>query len=406
MKKVIALLLAFSVMLCLCACDNSKNDTSPSESTNISDINPLPQDKKLIRIGVFESVSGNKSMNANKEILGIKYAHEKNDYIQIGEDKYEIELVVADTKSTKQGAVEAAQFLVASSVSAVIGSSDALSLSKAAEIFKEASIPVFVPSVSYEGIFSKYSNIFSFATQNDKYAQKLAEYVCTTLGKKKTAIFSVLGDEESQSTAFYFKEKLESLGGKGVDFVIEKSTDDIYDYILGVQKNKCDSIFVALDAEYAEKFLSCAVENEIGLPIVSTYKWDVGKVFEAVKETSQLLYTFSFCMSDTTSEFDNAFREWMLNKKSLKALNDNSNVIGGVSVVSFDAYNFALKVIEKSKSTNAKEVLSCVSKTTLDGNSGKISFENSNILQRSVMYIKKTNNYTSHWSTTTQMKIS
>lgn len=406
MKKIIALCLVFCLTMCLCACGNIENEPKPGESTNISDVNPMPQDKKLIRLGVFESLTGSKSINANKELLGIKYAYEKNNVLEINGEKYEIELVIADAKSTKEGAVEAANYLVASSVSAVIGSSDALSLLAAAEIFKNASIPVFVPSVSYEGIFSKYSNFFSFAAPNNKYSEKLADYVYTTLAKKKVAIFSLLGDEESQSTAFYFKEKFESLGGKTVDCIIEKSSYDIYDYISKAQKNKCDSFFVSLGGEYVESFLKCVVDNEIDLPIVSDSKWDVGKVFESVKETSRLLYTFSFCMSDTTSEFDNAFREWMLNKKSLKALNDNSNVIGGVSVVSFDAYNFALKVIEKSKSTNAKDVLSCVSKTTLDGNSGKISFENSNVLQRSVIYIKKTNNFTSHWATTTQMKIS
>jgi len=109
MKKSLALLLVLTLMLALLAgCASTGNAGASAE--------------KVIKIGVFEPVTGENGGGGFQEVLGMRYANTKVPSVDIGGQTYKIELVEVDNKSDKTEAVTAAQSLMSSKVAVVLGS--------------------------------------------------------------------------------------------------------------------------------------------------------------------------------------------------------------------------------------------------------------------------------------------
>lgn len=77
---------------------------------------------KTIKIGVFESASGDNGAGGKQEVLGVEYANSLAPTVEIGGETYNVELVEVDNQSSTDKAVTAAQELVSKKVSIVLGS--------------------------------------------------------------------------------------------------------------------------------------------------------------------------------------------------------------------------------------------------------------------------------------------
>src|SRR5574344_857340 len=77
----------------------------------------------VIKIGVFEPMTGPNAAGGAMEVEGIKLANDLYPTVVVGGKEYKIELVIADNKSDKVEAANAAQRLVdKDKVSVVLGS--------------------------------------------------------------------------------------------------------------------------------------------------------------------------------------------------------------------------------------------------------------------------------------------
>ena len=123
MKKIIALLLAAVMVMCLFAgCASSGGS-------------------KVIKIGVFEPQSGDNGAGGKQEVLGIQYANSVKPTVTINGEEYKIELDIQDNQSSTDKAVSAAQQLVADKVSVVLGSYGSGVSIAAGTYFANAKIP-------------------------------------------------------------------------------------------------------------------------------------------------------------------------------------------------------------------------------------------------------------------------
>ena len=78
--------------------------------------------QKVIKIGVFQPLSGENGGGGLQETMGVRYANKVYPTVNIGGEEYKVELVEVDNKSDKTEAVNAAQKLVSEKVSVVLGS--------------------------------------------------------------------------------------------------------------------------------------------------------------------------------------------------------------------------------------------------------------------------------------------
>lgn len=120
MKKLAALVLAI-VLALSCLTFASAEDT--------------------VKIGVFEPSSGDNGAGGKQEVLGIEYAHSLTPTVEIGGKTYNVELVIVDNQSATDKAVTAAQSLVSSGVSIVLGSYGSGASMAGGDVFAAAEVP-------------------------------------------------------------------------------------------------------------------------------------------------------------------------------------------------------------------------------------------------------------------------
>lgn len=124
MKKVIALVLV--LLLSLASFVGCSSGDAEAEN--------------VIKIGVFEPVTGENGGGGFQEVLGIRHANTVYPTVEINGETYKVELVEVDNKSDKTEAVTAAQNLMSQGVVAVIGSYGSGVSIAAGEIIKEAQV--------------------------------------------------------------------------------------------------------------------------------------------------------------------------------------------------------------------------------------------------------------------------
>ena len=78
--------------------------------------------QNVVKIGVFEPASGDSGAGGKQEMLGMQYANYETPTVEINGVTYEVQLVYADNGSSTDKAPSAAQQLVSSGVSVVLGS--------------------------------------------------------------------------------------------------------------------------------------------------------------------------------------------------------------------------------------------------------------------------------------------
>ena len=81
MKKFVSLLLAMLMVLSLVACGGDGGQSN----TNSGD--------KVIKIGVFEPLSGDSASGGKKEVLGMQYANSETPTVELNGETYKVELV-------------------------------------------------------------------------------------------------------------------------------------------------------------------------------------------------------------------------------------------------------------------------------------------------------------------------
>ena len=107
MKKFVSLLLAMLMVLSLVACGGDGGQSN----TNSGD--------KVIKIGVFEPLSGDSASGGKKEVLGMQYANSETPTVELNGETYKVELVLSDNGSSTDKAPTAASDLVFPSSSAL-----------------------------------------------------------------------------------------------------------------------------------------------------------------------------------------------------------------------------------------------------------------------------------------------
>ena len=93
MKKILALLLALVMVFALAACGGGGDTPSGTEA-------PSEDGGKVVKIGVFEPLTGDSGAGGKQEYLGMQYANYLTPTVEIGGEEYTVELVPADNASS------------------------------------------------------------------------------------------------------------------------------------------------------------------------------------------------------------------------------------------------------------------------------------------------------------------
>lgn len=383
MKKLLSLVLAILLVGSLVAC-------SPAAPSTGGDT-PSGGDK-VIKIGVFQPVTGENGGGGFQEVLGIRYAHSLNKTVDIGGETYAIELVEVDNKSDRTEAVTVASNLVAQKVSAVVGSYGSGVSIAAGPTYEGAKIPAVAPSATNPQVTLGNDYYFRVCFLDPFQGEVMANYAYQD-GLTKAAVITQLGDDYSSGLGNFFLKAFKELGGEIVSEQQFQTGDTDFKAILANVKNaNPDVIFAPSSVATAPLLIKQARELGIEAKIMAGDTWENQTIIDNAGADAEgvALSTF-FDENDTSSplagDFVKGFKEF-INANSDYLTKNGGDGVAAVSALGYDAYNVVVEAIKAAQSVEGEAIKEALKAVNVDGVTGSISFDENGDAKKDMAYIK------------------
>ena len=389
MKKLLAVILAVTMVLSLCACGGSGGSGSG---------------EKVIKIGVYEPSSGDSASGGKKEILGMQYANSQTPEITLGGETYKIELVYGDNGSSTDKAPSAASSLVSAGVSIVLGSYGSDVSIAGGPKFEEAGIPAIGVTCTNPNVTAGNSYYFRICFLDDFQAAVLANFGMDKFGAKKAYCLGESGNEYDQGLVAFFKKTFEAAGGEVITDSFPTGNSDFGSYLNKAKSEGVDVIFTPVSIAYAVQIIKQADSLGLDVPILGSDTLDDNMVLEAIKGTDLQLYVSTFYQEGGSPEFDAGIKEYINGSSEALAANGGNDTISAVTAMGYDAYYVALEAMKKADSGNKADLMKILPSVTYSGVSGDIAFDEVGDAIRDTAYVKTAVTADGTWTLETVQK--
>lgn len=381
MKKIISFLLCIITLVCLASC------TPNTEVTDAPAAESVAQPQYEIKIGVLANQSSSFSNEEKRAVLGIKYAAEKKKSVTIGEQKYDLKLVISNYSKAQNSALEAADDLIASGVNVVIASLDGHD--KVASKLKEANIPVIDYSSQSSKLLDENENIFTLCPSGLTKARFCALYAHKNKKSEKAYVISDLSSETSRENALYFKECFESYGKAANISYFEKDETDFSAFAKEIKKDGYDVIYAPIDPSCAQNLLAALNSGDCYADVISDNTWDTQQILN-YGDNGFNIYIPSVSSASSNEDFDANYSKWIEADKDLLYLNGGISTASSACVLGYNAYNIAFLAAKKGKSSSSSAIADALKKGTFNIASSEISFGKDRIAKDAKFKMKVT----------------
>ncbi len=392
MKKTFALLLAATMLTAsLAGCTGDTTNDGGNE-------------ENVIRIGVFEPLTGDSASGGKKELLGVQYANAETPTVTLGDKEYKVEVVYSDNGSTTDKAPSAAATLVDKDVAIVLGSYGSGVSMAASDTFDQAGLAAMGITCTNPNVTKGNSHYFRICFLDPFQGSVLANFAMTKFEAKKAYLLGELGNEYDQGLLTFFEQTFTAAGGEVVKDDFPTNTADFTQYLNKAKSEGCEVIFIPVSIAYATQIVSQAARLEIGLPILGSDTLDDNKVLEAAKGTATELFVSTFYQEGGSPEFDEGIKNYINTNADAKTANGGDDTISAVTAMGYDAYYVALEAIKAAGSPDKAAVKVALPTVTYKGVSGDIAFDEIGDAIRDTAYIKTVDTEAGVWELETVQK--
>ena len=325
-------------------------------------------DGDVIKIGVFEPLTGANGAGGADEYDGIKLANKLAPTV-LGK---KIQLVAVDNKSDKVEAANAATVLVQKEkVKAVIGSwGSSLSMS-GGPIFAEAKVPAVAVSATNPNVTKGNPFYFRVCFLDPFQGTVNASYAFNTLKAKKVAIIREVSNDYSVGLAKFFVDHFTKLTGDAQAVVAtadyNTGDQDFTAQLTNIKKANPDVIFAP--GNYTESALIIKQARQLGMktPFIGGDTWDMDAFLKVGGEAVEGAVFSTFFANDvpinkTSEAFLKAYRDEY--KKEPPA----------TAALGFDAYRVVLDAITRANSAEPQKIRDALAQTKgFEGAAGDIT---------------------------------
>ncbi len=368
MKKVLALVLALMLIIPAVA---------------------LAED--VVKIGVFEPVTGENGGGGFQEVLGMRYANQVVPTVDVGGKTYKVELVEVDNKSDKTEAVTAAQSLIASGVSAVLGSYGSGVSIAAGGIFADAQVAAIGASCTNPQVTLGNDYYFRVCFLDPFQGTVMANYAFQD-GAKTAAVITQLGDDYSSGLGNFFLKAFKALAGDAAvvaDEQFQTNQTDFKAILTNIKAANPDVIFAPSSIATAPLLIKQARELGITAKTMAGDTWENVTIIENAGEAAEgvTLSTFFDEADPTAADFVKGFKEYLnANPESLEK--NGGEGVAAVSALGYDAYMTAIAAIQAAGSTESQAIRDALPGVSITGVTGAISFDENGDAKKDMAYIK------------------
>ena len=380
MKKKIAILLSVLMIatLALAACApkaTTKDDKSKDD---------------VIKLGVFEPLTGANAAGGELEKNGIELANQL--YPEVLGKK--IVLVVADNKSDKVEAANAAARLVEKEkVSAIIGSWGSSLSMAAGNIVKDAKVPAMGTSCTNPLVTQGNEFYFRVCFIDPFQGTVMANYAFSKLNAKKAAIIQEVSNDYAVGLAKYFADNFKKLTGDAnsiIDISNYNTGDQDFSAILTNIKAKNPDVIFA-PGNFTESAMVIKQARQLGIkaPFIGGDTWETPEFLTiGGKEVEGATFSTFFAtekpFTAETTKFVEAYKK-KFNREP-----------AAVEALGYDAYLILVDAMKRANSSEPIKIQQALLQTKdFQGAAGVVNFdENRNAIKSAVLKTVKNGKFT------------
>jgi len=354
------------VSLGLMGCSNTPTNTSKDDTTG-----EAGGDNDVIRIGVFEPMTGANAAGGALEVEGAKLANELYPEV-LGK---RVELVIVDNKSdVVEAASAAARLIERDKVTAIIGSwGSGLSMA-AGDAVRDAKIPAVAASATNPLVTQGNDYYFRVCFIDPFQGTVMANYAFNNLGAKKAAIIQEVSNDYAIGLAKFFTDSFKELSGDANSIVevanYNTGDQDFSSQLLNINAKNPDVIFAPGNFTESAMVIQQARQLGITTPIIGGDTWETPEFIEIGGEHVEGAIFSTFFTSETpiTKESETFLAEYRKRYNREPA---------AVTALGYDAYLLILDAIERAGTTDTVAIRDEIAKTKgFEGAAGIITLDN------------------------------
>ncbi len=388
MKKIISLAALLAMVLTFGAGCGGDTTTGGGDTPTTGD--------NVVKVGIFEPASGENGAGGKQEVLGIRYAHSLQPTVEIAGETYTVELVEVDNQSDTTKAVTAAQNLVNSGVSVVLGSYGSGVSIAAGDIFKSAEIPAIGVSCTNPQVTLGNDYYFRVCFLDPFQGTVMANYAMEELGADSAFVITQLGDDYSSGLGNYFVEAFEGMDGTVHKAEFQTGEVDFSAILTNVMNSDADVIFAPSAIATAPLIIQQARQMGITMPILAGDTWENESIITNAGQHATDIYLSTFFDENDTAnpaaaEFVGGFKEWLNADAQNLTNNGGTDGVAAVSALGFDAYNVALTALGAAASPAGADVQAALPGVEYTGVTGSVTFNENGDANKDMAYIKTIN---------------
>ncbi|MFT3963213.1 ABC transporter substrate-binding protein [Propionivibrio sp.] len=323
---------------------------------------------EVIKIGVFEPLTGANGAGGADEYDGIKLANKLFPEV-LGK---KVQLVAVDNKSDKVEAANAATVLTQKEkVNAVIGSWGSSLSMAGGPIFAEAKIPAVAVSATNPAVTKGNDYYFRVCFLDPFQGVVGATYAFETLKAKKVAIIREVSNDYSVGLAKFFVDEFVKLTGDPNSIVATSDYNtgdqDFTAQLTNIKKFEPDAIFAP--GNYTESALIIKQARALGInaQFIGGDTWDMAAFLEVGGPAVEGAVVSTFFANDvpinkTSEAFLKSFRDEYKKEPS------------AVAALGYDAYLVILDAIKRANSAEPQKIRDALTQTKdFEGSAGSIT---------------------------------
>lgn len=402
MKKILSLVLALMMILTCAVAFASCGETDTPAVTP----DDTPAKNSVVKIGVYEPLTGANGAGGKQEALGMQYANSVMPTVEIGGVTYDIELVSADNESSTDKAVSAATKLVAENVAVVLGSYGSSVSIAAADTFANANIPAIGVTCTNPQVTDGNPGYFRVCFLDPFQGTVLANFAKDQLGAATVYCLGELGNDYDQGLINYFKLAAEALGMQVITAEFPTDNADFTSYLTNAKNANADVIFAPCSLQYAQLIIEQSAAQGSTAKLLAGDTWDSNVVLNAAKDKDVSIYVTTFYAEGGNVEFETGIKEWINADATRLANNGGDDMLSAVTVMGYDAYMTAVEAIKAAGSVKAADIMTVLGDVTYTGVSGAIAFDEIGDAIRDAAYVKTANTATGVWDFVTVQGVS
>ncbi len=324
----------------------------------------------VIKIGVFEPITGANAAGGQLEVEGIKLANQL--YPEVLGKK--VELVIADNKSDKvEAATAAARLVEKEKVTAIIGSWGSSLSMAAGDIVKKRKVPAVGASCTNPLVTKDNEYYFRVCFIDPFQGTVMANYAYGKLNAKKAAIVQEVSNDYAVGLANFFTENFKKLTNDSNCIVAvanyNTGDQDFSAQLTNIKAKKPDVIFAPGNFTESSLVISQARKLGITCPIIGGDTWETQEFLDIGKEAVEgaVFSTFFATEKPITSESQKFLDEYrkLYNKEP-----------AAVTALGYDAYILILDAIKRANSTDTVKIREELAKTeNFPGAAGMITLD-------------------------------